>query len=73
MFIVAIIVFGLTLVLSSLVMFKYGTSENQSLRTKQRSTNNAHRRNASLYRHRWIALAAAARMVMRGLARAVFV
>jgi hypothetical protein len=30
MFIVAIIVFGLTLVLSSLVMFKYGTSENQS-------------------------------------------
>jgi hypothetical protein len=66
-FIVAIIVFGLTLVISILVLFRYGMSDNQS--SKHSSRNNVHCRNADRIRYRRIALAAAARMVMRWLAR----
>ena len=52
-FIVAIIVLGLTLVLGSLVAFRYGLSDNQS------SQNNVHCWNADRIRNRRIALAAA--------------
>jgi hypothetical protein len=67
-FIVAIIVFGLTLVISILVVFRYGMSDNQSLPPSTAAKNNVHCRNADRIRYRRIALGAAARMVMRWLA-----
>jgi hypothetical protein len=66
-FIVAIIVFGLTLGISVLVLFRYGMSDNQSTPSKHSSRYNVQDRNADRIRYRRIALAvaAAARMVMK--------